>query len=61
MSQVFHPRNRRRLRTVFNPPGESDFEAGEVLSAIGSEESLLRLKLRAGGEEVVAEHTAALN
>jgi voltage-gated potassium channel len=47
--------------TIFNPPGEFVFEAGDVLSAIGSEESLLRLKARAGGEEVVAEHSAALN
>jgi voltage-gated potassium channel len=47
--------------TVFNPPGEFVFEAGDVLSAIGSEESLLRLKIRAGGEEVVVEHTAVIN
>jgi hypothetical protein len=37
------------------------FEAGNVLSEIGSEESILRLKVRADGEEVVAEHTAAIN
>jgi K+/H+ antiporter YhaU regulatory subunit KhtT len=47
--------------TVFNPPGDFVFEAGDVLSAIGSEESLMRLKVRAGGGEFVAEHTAVIN
>jgi voltage-gated potassium channel len=46
---------------VFNPPGDFVFEAGDVLAAIGSEETLLRLRMHASGDEAVAKHTVTVN